>query len=46
DFNYLFPREGKVARFYAYSGRAFLDCGGYPRGSNYEFGVRVAKIFS
>lgn len=32
-----------VARFYAYSDRAYLICGGYPTGSYSALGVRFAR---
>ncbi len=43
DFYYWRPVEGYVARFSAFSVRAFLDCYGNPRGSDPGLGVRSAR---
>ncbi|MBI2452554.1 hypothetical protein HYV50_05795 [Candidatus Pacearchaeota archaeon] len=43
DFFYYFPRENTVARFFANSGRAFLDCFGYPENSYSSLGVRAVR---
>ncbi len=42
---YFHPREGMVARFWVYSGGAFLGCNRDARGSNVGLGVRPSKIF-
>ena len=44
DLYYWLPRNERVARFYAGSGRADLGCDGDPRGSNSALGVRRAKF--
>ena len=44
ELNYWYPRENHVARFYANSSRAGLDCYGDPDNSDSELGVRRAKI--
>jgi len=41
---YWFPRKGAVARFYANSDRADLDCNRDPQNSDSVLGVRAAKI--
>ncbi|MEK6951658.1 MAG: hypothetical protein AABX29_01455 [Nanoarchaeota archaeon] len=40
---YGHPIVNSVARFLANSGRAGLDCGGNPRGSGSDLGVRLAR---
>ncbi len=45
DLYYQYPRDGRVARFFANSVRAVLNCYGNPQGSVPELGVRRAKIF-
>jgi len=42
-FYYWYPRENSVARFIAYSGRAYLDCYVYPTYGYSSLGVRVAR---
>ena len=44
DLYYFFPRDGSVARFVAYSGRACLDCDGDPGGSDARLGVRYMRL--
>ena len=42
EFNYWFPRNNSVARFYAYSGWVLLGCTRYPDGGGSALGVRRA----
>jgi len=44
DLDYYHPQNKSVARFFAYSDRAYLNCNWDPASSDAELGVR-AKIF-
>ena len=43
DLHYWYPRDGCVARFYAFSERANLNCDGSPSGRGSTLGVIAAK---
>ncbi len=43
DLFYWYPRNGAVARFVAFVGRAFLDCGRVPSDKSGDLGVRAVK---
>jgi hypothetical protein len=43
DFYYWYPRDERVAWFYAYSDRASFDCGRYPEYTNSSLGVREVR---